>query len=98
LKSIKLPAEFIGKTFEEISKFLKTKENAILMGFVTGESILCVDDILSHDISSVDDFIQRKFRQAGLSPEELETTQINLNPPLDYKMRENDLAVIIGGK
>ncbi len=97
-KSLKLSKESVGWTFEELSRRLKRTQNCILVGFVTEESILQVDDILSADISSVDAFIQKKLLQAGHSPEELETAFINLNPPLDYKVKENDYAIVVVGR
>lgn len=97
LKSMTAPKGYIGKTFGELAEHLKKSRNMLLLGFIAGENILRVDDILSDDISSVDDFIKRKFMEAGRSPEELETTLVNLNPPLDYQIRENDLAIVLGG-
>jgi voltage-gated potassium channel len=97
LNVIKPPPSFVGDTFENYFLHLKREENRILIGFVAGESILSTEDILSDDISSVDAFSQQKLLQAGHSPEELETTSINLNPPLNYIIRSIDRAVIIGG-
>ena len=97
IKVISVPKEFVGKTFEELFLHFKRNENKIVIGFVAGESILATEDILSDDISSVDAFIQQKLLQAGRSPEELETTFINLNPSLDYIIRPIDQPVVIGG-
>ena len=96
--SVKPPKEFIGSSFEEYARYLKREKDCILIGFVTEESILGVEDILSDDISSVDAFIQKKLLRAGRSPEELETTFVNLNPPFDYMVGENDFAIVVGGR
>jgi len=61
LKSLTVPKLFIGKTFAEFAQHLKVEHNLLLIGFITGESILSLDDILSDDISSVDDFIKRNI-------------------------------------
>jgi voltage-gated potassium channel len=98
LRVVSIPEDFIHKTFADLSAYFKTELDALLIGFIAAEKALKVADILSHDISSVDDFIARKFREAGLSAEELDTTQMNLNPPQDYAIQESDLAIIIGGK
>lgn len=90
-KSMKPPGKFVGSTFEDLSLHLKRSQNCILVGFVTEESILRVDDILSDDISSVDAFIQKKLLEAGHSPEELETAFVNLNPPSE------DLYILFQG-
>ena len=97
LKSMGAPKGYVGKTYGELAEHLKKTRNMLLLGFIAGENILRVDDILSDDISSVDDFIKRKFMEAGRSPEELETTYVNLNPPQDYQIRANDLAIVLGG-
>jgi len=97
LKSLMVPPQFQGKSFEEYAGYLKKEQNLLLIGFITGESILSLDDILSDDISSVDDFIKRKFLDAGRSTDELEMTSVNINPALDYLIRENDIAVALGG-
>lgn len=70
--------------------------NSIALGFVTEEESLKLSDILSSDYSALDSFIERKFKAAGLDMLERGGVRLNLNPPLDYVIREKEDAIVIG--
>ncbi len=94
----KIPKELIGKTFKELSEnFLETK-NEILIGIVSLERTIALDDVLGDDMSSIDAFIKQQFAKAG--KKELthgaENVEVNVNPGASYEIRDNDIAVVIG--
>jgi len=93
-----VPAEFVGKRFEELAAYFREKQNGILVGLFCQGRALCTEDVLSGDSSAIDDFIERKFREAGKEylGAQLEIPQANLNPGDDYVIRQNDTAIVIG--
>jgi voltage-gated potassium channel len=93
---VPIPEEFIGKTFEEVFLHFKRTKNWTLIGIVTEEETVSLGDILSHDMSAVDTFIERKFKEAGINVAERMGMRVEVNPPLDYQIQKKDLAVIIG--
>ncbi len=93
---VPIPEEFINKTFEEASLHFKRTKNWTLIGLVTEEETVSLGDILSHDMSAVDTFIERKFKEAGINVAERVGMRIEVNPPFDYQIQKKDLAVIIG--
>ncbi len=97
LKSVSIPAEFAGKTFGEVSQYFFT-QGSILIGLTREENPLEIEDILAADTSSLDEFIRRKFLEAGLGSEELVRTRARLNPPHDMIVGDRDCGVIIESK
>jgi len=93
---VPIPKEFIGKTYGELFIHFKKSKNWILIGIVTEEETVGLNDILSHDMSAVDSFIERKFKEAGINVAERMGMRVDVNPPFDYQIQKKDLGVIIG--
>jgi voltage-gated potassium channel len=91
-----IPTEFVGGTFAALSDFV-FKKGAILIGLIREETPLEAADILSADTSALDEFIHRKFQEAGLDAAEKARTRVRLNPARDTLITDKDLAVVIGG-
>jgi voltage-gated potassium channel len=93
---IEVPESFIGKTFGELFIEFKRTKNWTILGLVNEEETVNLSDILSHDTSAIDAFIERKFREAGINVAEKSGTRVNTNPPFDYILQQKDIAVILG--
>ena len=93
---VPIPAEYIGRTFGELFTEFKKAHNWTLIGIVTEEETVSLSDILSHDMSAVDTFIERKFKEAGINVAERMGMRVDVNPPSDYQIQKKDLGVIIG--
>jgi voltage-gated potassium channel len=93
-----IPAEFIGKSFGELAAYFREKQNAILVGLFCKGKALCAEDVLSGDYSLIDDFIERKFKEAGKEylGAQLEIPQANLNPGDEYIIKQNEVAIVVG--
>jgi voltage-gated potassium channel len=93
-----IPAEFTGKRFGELAAYFRERQNAILVGLFSMGKALHAEDVLSSDYSLIDDFIERKFKEAGKEylGAQLEIPQANLNPGDDYVIRQNEVAIVIG--
>jgi len=98
LSSETIPSEYIGKTFGDTFSFFKTKKNRMLVGIISSSKKLSIDDFLSEDPSSIDEFIKRKFAEAERDyfADTGGKTQTILNPDWNYVIGANDHALIIG--
>lgn len=92
-----IPPEFAGKRFADLAAFFKEKQNSILIGIYSSGKSLRAEDVLGGDYSMIDDFIERKFKEAGKEylSNKLEVPRVNLNPGDDYIVRQNEVAVVI---
>ncbi len=96
LRRVSVPGELVGKKFSELQEYFKTHRNSIAIGLVEEESAVKLSDVLSSDYSAIDSFIERKFKAAGLDMLEKGGLRLNLNPPLDYMIRQKEDAIVIG--
>jgi len=95
LHSLPISSEFVGKTFRELSEHYSSK-GSILIGLARDEDPLETADVLSADTSALDEFIRRKFEEAGMTAAERSRLNARLNPRHDTIIDRNDQAVIIG--
>ncbi len=95
-----VPASFYGKSFKDLSDHFLKNGRGVLVGFLSQETKMRVDDILSDDTSAIDAFIIRKFKEADidLAEEKKEELKIRLNPGNDYVIRDSDAAFVIGNR
>jgi voltage-gated potassium channel len=93
-----IPAEYTGKRFGELAGYFREKQDAILVGLFSRGKALHAEDVLSGDYSLIDDFIERKFKEAGKEylGAQLEIPQANLNPGEEYIIKQNEVAIVIG--
>lgn len=92
---VKVPPRFVGKNYLELFNYFKIEKNYLLLGFISDEESITLENILSHDYTEIDIFIEKKLKEAGLdlkSP----YVKLNLNPPLDYIISEKDDAIVLG--
>lgn len=93
-----MPGSLVGKKFADAFAHFREKDEAIMIGIISEAKKLSIDDFLSDDPSSIDDFIKRKFAES--EKEFFEETSLNLtvriNPGWNYKIQEYDKAVVIG--
>ncbi|MEJ2663599.1 MAG: ion channel [Spirochaetia bacterium] len=97
IKQIQCPSSYIGKKFRELSQYLSDTGKGILIGILSEEKKITLDDILSDDSSGIDAFIKRKFQEAeiDLLEEEKEEMKIKINPGADYIIKDTDWAFVI---
>ncbi|MEW6062627.1 MAG: hypothetical protein AB1600_11870, partial [Bacteroidota bacterium] len=93
---VPIPEEFVGKPFGELYIHFKKNNNWTILGLVNEEETVSLSDILSHDTSAIDAFIERKFREAGINVAEKSGMSVNVNPSFDYVLQKKDIAVILG--
>jgi len=91
-----IPPELAGKTFAEASDYF-FKKGTILIGLTREESPLEAADILTSDTGALDEFIRRKFQEAGLGATEKTLTRARINPTRETVLDVRDEALLIGG-
>jgi hypothetical protein len=93
-----IPGEYVGKKFSELAGYFREKQNAILIGLCCIGKKLGVEDVLSGDYSMIDEFIDRKFKEAGKEylSSQFEIPQANINPGDEYIIKGNEAAIVIG--
>ena len=98
IKQIPVPSPFIGKHFKEFLDHYYEAGKGIVIGVLSEEKKMTLDDLLSEGSDAIDDFIKKKFKEAevNLLEEEKEEHKILLSPTQDYILSETDIAFVIG--
>jgi len=98
LQQVGIPLGFVGKTFAELSEHFLKSGTGVLIGFLSEEKKMSLDDILSEGSPAIDAFIKAKFAEAELDvfEGEKEELEIRLNPGSEYVIKDNESAFVIG--
>ena len=97
LQREKMPPDLFGKTFREAAAEIYDRSGGILVGVITEKKSFNLETVLTGDKGAIDDFIRRKFDEAGrsLEVESKGLLTVNINPGRDYVISEYDHAVVI---
>lgn len=97
LRQAPIPAGFVGKSFRELSEHF-LRDGGVLIGVVSEEKGVSLDDILAEGSSAIDAFIKQKFAEADadLLQGEQEEWRVRINPGADYVIRADEAAFLIG--
>ncbi|MBC8215762.1 MAG: potassium channel family protein [Candidatus Marinimicrobia bacterium] len=94
-KRMAIPAEFIGRTYNELFENFRTENNWVLVGVYSEEEQLGIGEVLSADPSSLDAFIERKLKEGGISLQEESKVSTVINPQKDYIIKDGERAIVI---
>lgn len=95
-KEILVPSAFVNKPFEELSKFLREERNLIVLGIVSVLPEVSIEEIISDDSSSIDQFIKSQFEQSGKKFEtDKAKNRVKLKPEYDYIIQDTDKAIVL---
>lgn len=94
LWTVPIPPAFVGRRFRDLARQLLDDRCWIVIGLVHEERALSIEDVLSGDRGSIDDFILRSFEQAGRRSGSVQHAH-HLNPGPQYIIRQADKAVVI---
>lgn len=95
LRTVPVPPRFVARSFREAADHLR-EEGLLAVGVVTEAKVLTLADVLSSESTSVDEFIQRKFEEAGIGFGGTMVTGVQIHPPPDYLLQPEDRLVVIG--
>ncbi len=97
LKESALPSALVGKTFAEASAWFLANGRGVLVGVLSEQKGVSLDDLLGDNSSAIDGFIKRKFMEAeiNLAAEASAGSEVRLAPGPDYQFKEGDLAFVV---
>lgn len=99
LWKVEIPSRFIGKPVAEFSTYLKEKHQALLIALLSEWKGLALENILTADLSGIDQFIKRKFEEAEKDYfGKKDRIVVTLNPEDDLLLGEEHSAVVIAQK
>ncbi len=90
-----IPQNFIGKKYGELFNHYRDKNGALLVGLYYEDENLGIGSILSSDTSSLDNFIEQKLKEGGISLQEQSKVHVNVNPSADHIIKEGEKALLI---
>jgi voltage-gated potassium channel len=98
LRQVEVPPGFVGRTFAELATHFLESGTGVLVGLLSEEKKMSLQDILSEGSPAIDAFIKQKFAEAELDvfEGEREELQIRLNPGAAYVIRQDESAFVIG--
>lgn len=98
LRQVLLPKDYVGKSFAEASGAWMAAGRGLLLGILSEEKGVSLDNLLSDDSSAIDAFIKRKFQEAQIDLAEATSAgaELRLPPEPGYLLREGDLAFVLG--
>jgi voltage-gated potassium channel len=93
-----LPGDFENETFLKIRDHFYKEHKAIALGIGKEMENVRVDDLLSDDYSYLDEYIKRKFAEAGRGFNDESRIKIFLNPPDETILQANDFIILLKGR
>ncbi len=97
--AVEIPSRFQGKPLKDLFAFLKNHHQALLIGLFSEGQKLRLEELLSSEPSAIDDFIYRKFSEAGKT--HLfggHKVEFCINPPDDHLISATEVAVVIAAQ
>jgi voltage-gated potassium channel len=96
LWKVEIPERFVGKPVAELSAYLKEESQALLIALLSERKGLILNDILTDDLSAIDQFIKRKFEEAEKDfLGKKDRVLVTLNPPDNTIITQEHAAVVI---
>lgn len=97
--TVKIPPNFQGRTVWDFSSYLLQEHQALLIGLYSEGYKIRLEDLLSPEPSAIDEFIARKFAEAGkLHLFGRHKLELQINPAADHVLSPQEVAVIISNK
>ena len=93
---VKIPSRFFGKTVQEFAAYLRADYQALLVGLYTEGYKIRLEELLSPEPTAIDDFIFRKFTEAGKTHLfGRQKVEFQINPPANRLINPQEMAVVI---
>lgn len=96
IQRVAVPEALAGKTFGEALLWFRNR-GRLPIAVVKELKPLHLRDVLSEDYSYLDEYIERKFKEAGRSFKKGAQMDIRMNPPDDFVLTAEHFLVVIGG-
>jgi voltage-gated potassium channel len=94
--TVKIPARFHGRNLKELAAALREDCQALLIGLYTEGYKIRLEELLSPEPTAIDEFIFRKFSEAGKTHLfGRQKIEFQINPPDDHLVSPHEIAVVI---
>jgi voltage-gated potassium channel len=96
LWSVKVESWFHGRSVGELAEHLRQRHQALLIALYTEGTALSLEELISDEPSPINEFIQRKFAETGMTHLFGRTkVEFQINPPDTYILGPHQYAVVI---
>jgi voltage-gated potassium channel len=92
---MELPFGYSGRTYGELKTHLASEKKFILIGLGEEQESVKLNNLLSDDYSYLDQFIMRKFEEAGRGFNQESKIKIAINPADDTLLETKNFILII---
>ena len=97
--AVKIPVRFQGQKIKEFAAVLREEYQALLIGIYSEGYKIRLEELLSPEPSAIDEFIYRKFTEAGKTHLfGRQKIEFQINPPDDHLISPHEIAVVISTK
>jgi voltage-gated potassium channel len=94
--AVKIPVRFHGQPIKEFAGVLRDEYQALLIGLYTEGYKIRLEELLSPEPTAIDEFIYRKFTEAGKTHLfGRQKIEFQINPPEDHLVSPHEIAVVI---
>ncbi len=94
-----IPDELIGRTYVDLQNYCRQKDTrSVLLGLGEVREQFDLSALLGSDYSYLDEFIMRKFQEAGKGKREEKRIKIHLAPSADTKLTKSHFYLILERK
>ena len=91
-----VPSKYVGGPCGELSQYFKKRCRGLLIAVLREKKGMQLEDMLSDNVTAIDDFIKRKFEESGRDYfGKGETVEIIINPVEDLLVSAHDRVVVI---
>ena len=94
-KRLPIPKDFIGQSFDNLFEYFRKLDGSILIALYFEDENLGIGAILTSDASALDNFIEQKLKEGGISLQEQSKIHVNVNPKKNYIVKQGEKAIII---
>jgi len=96
LWAVEVPAKYVERPCGELGQYFRERRQGLLIALLRERKGILLEDILSDNVTVIDEFIKRKFEESGKDFfGKTEKTDIIINPPDDFLVETHDRAVVI---
>jgi voltage-gated potassium channel len=94
-KRQEIPTHLVGAAYGDLKHEIEKSRETICIGIGREQEKVQVSSILSDDYSALDQFIKRKFEEAGRGMGEEKKTNIRINPSVNTVLSAKDFLIVI---
>ena len=96
LWGVEIPSKYVERPCGELSQYFKERWQGLLIALLREKKGIQLEDILSDNVTAIDEFIKRKFEESGKDFfGRKQKIDVIINPSDDLPVEAHDRAVVI---